>query len=224
MFTNPVSKVFVLLLVLAVTFVSASFAVRSTNPASVDRSYDRLEQLRSVRSSAFHYDLIEQVRLGRNFNAPTNRSYDSIEGLRSLRSAVSTAYDQIETLRLQRGSHSLNIGSLYDLIEQVRLGRNFNAPANRSYDGIEGLRALRSAGTSIPVFGYDQIESLRIQRAVSPLAFSSAYDLIEQVRMQRNVSTVVVNSGYDLIEQLRTNRGPVADRSYDPIEELRLQP
>jgi len=150
----------------------------------------------------------------------------------TVREAVATtalvadySYDSIEHIRAAGHPASNVEGSRrYDLIEQVRLGRNFNVASGRSYDSVEGLRALRSTVAASLTSGYDQIEALRIERSASPLPIASSYDLIEQVRMQRNVSSVVVNSGYDLIEQLRTNRGPVADRSYDPIEELRLQP
>src|SRR5689334_23326583 len=131
MFTSPVSKISAVLLVLVVGLVTASFVTRSAYAPSVDRSYDNIEQLRAFRPSASHYDQIEQVRLGRSFNVSGDRFYDTVEGLRAFRLVDTLGYEQIETLRLQRGSNSLNIGSLYDQIEQVRLGRTSNASANR---------------------------------------------------------------------------------------------
>lgn len=124
MFTSNVSKILLVLLVLAVTIVTASFATHSNGATSVDRSYDRVEQLRSLRPNASTYDVIEQVRIGRTYNISMGRSYDGVEQLRSLSTDVYTAlgfqYDPIEQLRLDRIS---NDDHFYDEIESLRLSR-----------------------------------------------------------------------------------------------------
>lgn len=73
MFTNRIPKLFVVLVVLAVMFGTASFATRSATVPDADRSYDSLEQVRAQRSSAVTvtdstYDLIEQIRNGRGIH------------------------------------------------------------------------------------------------------------------------------------------------------------
>lgn len=75
-------------------------------------------------------------------------------------------------------------------------------PANRSYDGIEQLRTLRSSAYMVVALGYDPVEALRIQR---------------------NATSFSIHDGYSAIEQLRMGRLSNADRSYDSIEDLRLK-
>ena len=124
MFTNRISKMLVVLLVIVAALATVSFAARSATIPVADRSYDLIEH---VRTASVHAD----------------RLYDSIEQMRADRSADSTisSYDQIEALRVQRGSSSLAVNSSYDAIEKLRLERGFNA--DRSYDNVEALRLGR---------------------------------------------------------------------------------
>jgi len=183
MLTSPVSKIFATLLVIAVILGTASFATRSAHAPSVDRSYDSIEQLHAFRPSASHYDLIEQVRLGRTFNTSIDRAYDGLEGLRALRSGVDTVcsfgYDQIESLRIERGVN-FTTASSYDLIEQLRNGRGISA--DRTYDSIELARAARLASFSVNPAGYEAVEQLRIDRGLSA---DDSYDGIEALRLER---------------------------------------
>ena len=132
-----------------------------------------------------------------------DHSYDAVERMHASRSFTHvsnlSSYDPIENIRAKRTLKPA--GSSYDILEQLR--NTHGLSADRAYDNVEEARALRNNVFSVVSFGYDQIESLRIQR---------------------EVSSVAVNSGYDLIEQLRASRGLHADRSYDLIETLRLQP
>ena len=64
MFTNRISKIFVVLFVLAAALATVSFATRSANVFAADRSYDSVEQARIASVQA-------------------DRSYDSIELLRN---------------------------------------------------------------------------------------------------------------------------------------------
>jgi hypothetical protein len=77
------------------------------------------------------------------------------------------------------------------------------APAgvDKSYDALERVRASRSFTFAPNLASYDQIENARAQRALS----------------------LSVDS-YSVVEQLRITRGLIADRSYDLIEALRLEP
>lgn len=64
MFTNQMSKIFIVLLVVSVALVSASYVVRST-PPSADLSYESVEQVRFSRSLATNnlsYDRVENIR------------------------------------------------------------------------------------------------------------------------------------------------------------------
>ncbi len=108
MFTSQMSKFFIVLLVLAVALVSASFIGRSTPPAA-----------------DFSYDSVEQVRVSRSFaSAPDLSSDEQIEHLRLQRavglSARDASYTQIEQVRLARG---LTADRSYDNIEMIRLMR-----------------------------------------------------------------------------------------------------
>lgn len=77
-----------------------------------------------------------------------------------------------------------------------------NLPAaDRSYDGIEQLRAMRPSAHVAVSLGYDPVETLRIQRNVSPLIANDIYATLEVIRIGRM---------YDM------------DRSYDSLETLRL--
>ena len=78
------------------------------------------------------------------------------------------------------------------------------APTDKSYDAVERLHASRSFSFAPNLASYDQIENLRTLRHVPSVA--------------------TTNSSYELVEQLRIERGLNADRSYDLIEMLRLQP
>jgi len=108
-------------------------------------SYEQIENARAQRAlslTADSYNPIEQLRTARGLS--TDRSYDNIEEARALCNhglAIAFDYDQIESLRIQRGVGPLAIASAYDLIEQVRLGRAVNA--DHSYDKIEALRLQR---------------------------------------------------------------------------------
>jgi hypothetical protein len=101
MLTKPATKIFVVLLVLAITSVTASF-ISGSAPASVtDRSYDRVEQIRAARSRVdSSYSLIEQVRLGRTLNASTDRSYDSLEHMRNDRLHLQTKEQALREYQL----------------------------------------------------------------------------------------------------------------------------
>ena len=104
MFTNNMSKLFVVLVVIAVALVTASFVTRSATIPAADRSYDSIEQARALPDSA-------------------------------------SSYDQVETLRIQRGANPLTVDAGYDSIEQLRVDRASNA--DHSYDKIEDLRLER---------------------------------------------------------------------------------
>jgi PDZ domain-containing secreted protein len=126
MFTNQVSKIFIVLLVLAVAVVTASFVVRST-PSAADLSSD-------VQ--------IENVRLQRSFSL-IDASYNNVEQARFSRAlaAYNSGYDQIENIRAQRTFAPAAADSSYNLVENVRLERGL--VADRSYDNIEAIRLLR---------------------------------------------------------------------------------
>ena len=86
MFTNRISKIFVVLLVLAIALTTVSFAARSANIPAADRSYDGVEQMRAQRSSAF-------VVAGKY-----DDRYDRMNALPN----ADPSYDKIEVLRLGR--------------------------------------------------------------------------------------------------------------------------
>jgi hypothetical protein len=104
MFTGRMSKIFVVLLVVGVLLATASFVTRSAAVPAADRSYDGIEQVRALPDTA-------------------------------------SGYDQVEVLRIHRGASLLTVDSRYDSIEQLRLGRTFNA--DHSYDKIEALHLER---------------------------------------------------------------------------------
>lgn len=124
MFTNRISKFFIIALVLVSALASVSFAARSASAAAADHSYDSIESLRV------------------NF-VLADRSYDEIEQMRLSHPVTSAlgSYDQIEALRVQRGIASFTVNSVDEAIEQMRIGRAFHA--DRSYDQIETLRLSR---------------------------------------------------------------------------------
>lgn len=126
MFTSQMSKIFLVLLVLAVAFVSASFVARSA-PAAPDLSSDKQ---------------IENVRMQRSFSL-IDASYNSVEWVRISRAPASynSGYDQVEKIRAQRTFTTAAADSSYDLVESVRLDRGI--AADRSYDNIEAIRGLR---------------------------------------------------------------------------------
>jgi hypothetical protein len=126
MFTSQISKIFIVLLVLAFALVSASFVTGST-PAVADLSSDTQ---------------IENVRLQRSFNL-IDASYNSVEQVRFSRALATynSGYDQIENIRAQRTSASAAVDSSYNLVENVRLERG--RAADHSYDNIEAIRLLR---------------------------------------------------------------------------------
>jgi hypothetical protein len=86
MFTKPVSQIFVILLVLAAIFVTASFISRAVPISAADRSYDGVEQVRFLRSAVTRYDSIELIRMQRAISLSADRSYDGLEQLRIDRS------------------------------------------------------------------------------------------------------------------------------------------
>ena len=90
MFANPISKIFVVVLVLGAALLTVSFVSRSHAVPAADRSYDAIEQLRSRAASApdASYDAIERLRLHR-FDAGNASPSD---------------YDLVEVLRVQRSS------------------------------------------------------------------------------------------------------------------------
>ena len=130
-----------------------------------------------------------------------DRSYDAIESIhasQTFSAAPSLAsYNQVENVRAQRAL-SLIVDS-YNAVERLRNARGLSA--DRSYDAIEGIHASQTFSAAPSLASYDQVENLRAQRSLS----------------------LIVDS-YNSIEQLRTNRELVADRSYDLIETVRLQP
>jgi hypothetical protein len=85
MFTNPISKIFVVLLVVGVALLTVSFASRSPAAAAADRSYDAVEQLRGQAPVALDtsYDAIEDMRVQQHVEANSPASdYDLVEALR----------------------------------------------------------------------------------------------------------------------------------------------
>lgn len=108
MFTSQMSKFFIVLLVLAVALVSASFIGRATPPAA-DLSYDSVEQVRASRSFSPAPDVssderIENLRLQRALGLPArDASYTEIEQVRLERGPTADrSYDNIERIRLTR--------------------------------------------------------------------------------------------------------------------------
>ena len=143
MFTNSISKISVLLLVLVVAFVTASFVAHPSAVSSADRSYDRLEQARAARlmaqPSGVDYAQIEFVRISRN-SPNANASYDALEQVRNTRTlSADRSYDSLEQLRLSRPAAVAASASSYDMIEVLRLNRGANDP----YAQIEALRLGR---------------------------------------------------------------------------------
>lgn len=86
MFTNRISKIFLVLLVLGALLVTASFVTRPAVVPAADRSYDSIEQMRAQRSSAV---------------VVTGKYDDRYDRMNALPSAEHS-YDKIETLRLGR--------------------------------------------------------------------------------------------------------------------------
>jgi hypothetical protein len=128
MFTNSLTKTFVILLVLAVIFVSASFVARSMTPAADLSDYNQIETVRLQRSLNLiawdqSYRSIERIRISRSSAASTS-SYDQVESIRALRTFVPAAADQS-----------------YNLVELIRTARGL--VADRSYDSIEAIRLLQ---------------------------------------------------------------------------------
>jgi len=122
MFTTRISKLVVVLFVLAAALATVSFTTRSTKTSAVDRSYDAIEKLRSDTVQVDDsYNLVEQVRANR-------------PNLLSL-----AGYDQIEAVRVQRGIALM--ATSFDAVEQLRLERAFSA--DYAYDQIENLRLSR---------------------------------------------------------------------------------
>ncbi|MBP7692509.1 MAG: hypothetical protein KA764_11355 [Anaerolineales bacterium] len=77
----------------------------------------------------------------------------------------------------------------YDGVEAVR-ARRLNVPvADRSYDAIENLRALRLVNPPLVADrSYDAIENLRALRLVNPpLVADRSYDAIENLRATRDL-------------------------------------
>ena len=109
MFTNSISKIFVVLGVLAVALVTISFVNQPASVVAADHSYDGVEQMRALRPAAFIvpsfvYESLETLRLQRKASASAASSgYDLIEQVRmGRRLSADHSYEQIEALRLQR--------------------------------------------------------------------------------------------------------------------------
>ena len=85
MSANPISKIFVVVLVLGIALLTVSFVNRSPAAAVADRSYDTIEQLRSKATTALDtsYDAIEGIRIQRYVAGNSAASdYDLVEALR----------------------------------------------------------------------------------------------------------------------------------------------
>ena len=109
MFTNSISKIFVVFAVLAVALVTISFVNQPASVATSDRSYDIVELMRGQRLNGLHvpsfvYDQIEDLRADRGASSP----------------AVTSGYDMIEQVRLERGR---NADHSYEQLEALRLQR-----------------------------------------------------------------------------------------------------
>jgi hypothetical protein len=111
MFTNNASKIFVVLLVLTVAFVTLSFASRSASIPAVDRSYDGLEQLRADRllygelkeHSLPKYQVLEQFGAQSQDTDHQQLVRGNWLGQQNGGTAdTDRAYDKLEALRLQR--------------------------------------------------------------------------------------------------------------------------
>ena len=122
MFTNSLTKTFVILLAVAVVFVSASFIVRSTTYAADLSDYDQIETLRLQRSIAWDhsYNSVEQIRTSRS--ASSTSSYDQVESIRALRTIAPAdrSYNQVELIRSARGPVA---DRSYDSLEAIRMSR-----------------------------------------------------------------------------------------------------
>jgi hypothetical protein len=104
MFTTRISKTFIILLVLAVAIITASFVSRSATTPTADRSYDGIELVRALPDSPSGYEQIEAVRVQRSVSQFTaDSSYGLVEQVRLERTRnADHSYDQIEALRLAR--------------------------------------------------------------------------------------------------------------------------
>lgn len=109
MFISRTSRVFLVLLALAVALSTVSFIVRSPVVSSADHSYDSIEQVRALRSDAsIHsissYDQVERIRLLRGLSLTAwDTSYDIVERVRTERGLIADrSYDSIEGIRLLR--------------------------------------------------------------------------------------------------------------------------
>jgi hypothetical protein len=110
MFTNNASKIFVVLLVLTVAFVTLSFASRSASIPAADRSCDGLEQLRADRlygglkeHALPKYQLLDQYGAQSQDTDHQQLFRGNWLGQQNGRTAdTDRAYDKLEALRLQR--------------------------------------------------------------------------------------------------------------------------
>src|SRR5690242_16328259 len=75
---------------------------------------------------------------------------------------------------------------------------------DRAYDAVEQMRAQHLAGSSLVTDNsYDLIESVRFSRAIDAAA-DHEYDQIEGLRLARSTNAPVADRSYDLIENVRT--------------------
>ena len=147
MFTNNASKIFVVLLVLTVAFVTLGFASRSANIPAANRSYDGVEWMRADRAGIdFNYNLIEQVRLGRTINTSADRSYDGLEQLRADR-----LYGELKEHALPK----------YQLLEQYG-AQSQDTDHQQLFRG--NWLGQQNGGTADTDRAYDKLEALRLQR------------------------------------------------------------
>jgi hypothetical protein len=95
------------------------------------------------------------------------------------------------------------------------------APADRSFDAVEQVRASRYSSAPALDSSYDQLESLRLGRQISHFVSASSDDQIEKLRIERLSSPAIA----DLVRLYWVDGKMVerlaADHSYDAIEKLR---
>lgn len=101
MFTR---KTLVVLLVLAIALLTASFVTRSVTIPAADRSYDSIEQVRARPDGPSGYEQVEILRSQRRARPlAVDSSYDVVEHVRLQRPfSADHSYDTIESLRLDR--------------------------------------------------------------------------------------------------------------------------
>ena len=126
MFASRISKFFIVLLVFVAALATVSFAVRSANAPTVDRSYDAIEQMHALRFISSSYDLVEQIRVKRSSMDVKNvaiREYQLGERYGELPQDVASEKAARKYWLGERYGQLPNTDHSYEMIEALRLER-----------------------------------------------------------------------------------------------------